>query len=165
MTSVFALVQNYRSSFYDAMKRLLVSALVLSSCLITASALADAEQGNLVINASGFADESGQAVANLFRAGDDVLHPPHTFVTASIKNGKATLIFPQLPYGSYAVSVFHDKNSNNKIDHIFFTPAEPLGFSNGFEISLFAGLPSFEKLRFSFDADTKPLDIAVRTVH
>ena len=146
--------------------RLLVSALVLSSCLATVSALADTVQGDLVINASGFADESGQAVANLFRVGDDVLHPPHTFVTASIHHGKATLTFPQLPYGSYAISVFHDKNSNNKIDHSFFMfPAEPLGFSNGYEVSLFAGLPSFEKLRFTFDADTKPVEITVRTVH
>ena len=162
MTSVFALVQNYRSSFYDAMKRLLVSALVLSSCLVTVSALADTVQGDLVINASGFADESGQAVANLFRVGDDVLHPPHTFVTASIHHGKATLTFPQLPYGSYAISVFHDKNSNNKIDHIFFTPAEPLGFSNAYEVSLFAGLPSFEKLRFAFTLDSKPLEISLK---
>ena len=74
-----------------------------------------------------------------------------------------TLIFPHVSYGSYAVTVFHDKNGNNEIDHnMLHMPSEPLGFSNNFKLNLFSGLPSYEKLHFEFSAETKPLDIVVR---
>jgi uncharacterized protein (DUF2141 family) len=161
MTNETVAMLNHQNIFSYAVKTLLVGALV-TICLVATSAIAETGHRDLVVRASGFADESGQAVANLFREGDDVLHKPHILVTASIQNGKATLTFPQLPYGNYAISVFHDKNSNNKIDHNFVNfPAEPLGFSNGFKLSLFSGLPSFEKLRFTFGADMKPMEIIV----
>lgn len=121
------------------------------------------ERGDLVINAGGFAHERGQAVANLFRDGEDVFHKPYRRVTAKIEVGKAVLVFPALQHGTYAITMFHDENGNNDLDHnIFHIPAEPLGFSNGFKLSLFSGLPSFEKLRFNFGPEGKALEITVK---
>jgi uncharacterized protein (DUF2141 family) len=142
-------------------------ALTVSLAFITAfamgTAMADSTQGDLIIHATGFADDSGQAVANLFSKGENVLEKPKTHVAVKILNGTATMTFAQVPYGSYAVTVYHDKNSNGEIDHNFMhMPAEPLGFSNGFKLSLFSGLPSYDKLHFEFSADSKPLEIIVR---
>lgn len=151
------------NDFLCAIRRRLAAACVLGCCLLTPLAWADAVQGDLLIHASGFADDTGQAVANIFRAGDNVLRAPYIRVTAQIQNVKATLTFPTLTYGSYAVSVFHDTNGNNQVDHnLAGMPAEPLGFSNGFKLGLFSGLPNYEKLRFEFSADTKPLEIVVK---
>jgi uncharacterized protein (DUF2141 family) len=141
----------------------LAAALVLVFCLATNSVLADSAEGDLVIQVSGFADASGQAMAYLFHKGDNVLEKPETNVSASIVNGFATLTFPKLTYGTYAVTVYHDKNGNSMIDHnMLHMPAEPMGFSNGFRLGLFSGFPSFEKLQFDFSSDTKPLAIVVK---
>lgn len=119
--------------------------------------------GDLVINAGGFGHERGQAVANLFREGDDVFHKPYLRVTTKIEAGKAVLVFPALQHGTYAITMFHDENGNNDLDHnIFHIPAEPLGFSNGFKFSLFSGLPNFEKLRFEFGPEGKAVEITVK---
>ena len=58
--------------------------------------------------------------------------------------------FKNLPYNVYAAIVVHDKNSNGIIDHRFGMPNEPLGFSNNWKLSLFSGMPTFQKLKFSF---------------
>ena len=119
----------------------------------------------LSIQVSGFSHERGHAVANLFREGDDVLKPDKAYqrVQAEIHGGKAMINFPGLAYGKYAVSVFHDENGNGTLDHnVFRFPAEPLGFSNHFHMSLFSGMPSFEKMQFSFAADTGVLDITLK---
>ena len=117
---------------------------------------------DLVVHVSGFSHEHGQAVARLFREKDNIFGKPYVRVVANIKQGNAKLIFPNVPYGEYAVTVFHDENANSELDHNFLSlPAEPLGFSNDFSLSPVSGMPSFEKLRFAFKADAAPLKIEV----
>lgn len=138
-------------------------ALALIAGLLGTPAAADAPSENMVVHVSGFTHARGQAVGNLFREGDDVFGKPYLRAVANIQHTTATLIFPNLPPGSYAITVFHDVNGNNDLDHNFLRfPAEPLGFSNGFTLSLFSGLPSFEKLRFSFGPNFQPLEISVK---
>ena len=137
----------------------------IASMVFCGAALAADLSPRLSIQVSGFTHERGHAVANLFREGDDVLKPDKAFrhVQAEIHDGKATIAFPDLAYGKYAISVFHDENGNGKLDHNFFgIPAEPLGFSNHFQLGLFSGFPSFEKLQFQFAADTGALEIALK---
>ncbi len=51
--------------------------------------------------------------------------------SASLKiaNGRATAQFSGLPAGTYAVGVFHDANSNGKLDTALGIPREGYGFS------------------------------------
>ena len=140
--------------------------LVFSAALFSSEdAFAADATGTLTIQVSGFAHERGHAVANLFREGDDVLkhNTAYRKVTAEIHDGKASINFPDLAYGKYAVSVFHDENDNGTLDHnAFHFPAEPLGFSNHFHMSLFSGMPSFEKLKFSFSMDKVVEEVTVK---
>ena len=137
--------------------------LALTVCLLGTATAADVPREGIVVHVSGFTHAGGQAIGNLFREGDDVFGKPYVRVVAGIQQNTATLVFPGLPQGSYAVTVFHDENGNNDLDHNFLRfPAEPLGFSNGFKLSLFSGMPSFEKLRFSFGPDFQPLEISVK---
>ncbi len=136
----------------------------LVMCMVATSAWADFQgEEDLILHVSGFTHDRGQAVANLFREGDDLFGKPFARVVADVRQGKATLAFARPQPGHYAVTVFHDENGNNTLDHNFLhLPAEPLGFSNGFKLSLFSGKPTFEKLRFAFGPGTKPLEISVK---
>ena len=136
---------------------------IFSMCLVMTSAWSDTLQDDLVIHVNGLTHDRGQAIASLFREGDDIFGKPYARVAGGIQQNKATLTFSGLPHGNYAVTVFHDENSNNDLDHnVLHFPAEPLGFSNGFKLSLFSGMPSFEKLRFAFGANAEPLEIPVK---
>lgn len=131
--------------------------------LLSTSVWAEQTQTFLSVQAGGFAHNQGQSIASLFRQGDDVFGAPYVRVTAPIMQGKSTLMFADIQPGDYALIVFHDENNNNDLDHNFLhLPAEPLGFSNGFELSLFSAMPSFEKLHFSYTLDSKPLQISVK---
>ncbi|MBI3772529.1 MAG: DUF2141 domain-containing protein [Gammaproteobacteria bacterium] len=139
-------------------------AVTLVSLIFSGTALAADSSGTLSIQVHGFSHERGHAVANLFREGDDVLKPDKAYrrEQAEIHDGSATINFPNLAYGKYAVSVFHDENGNGKLDHnVFRFPAESFGFSNNFHLGLFSGFPSFEKLQFPFSADTGVLEITL----
>lgn len=129
------------------------------------SAIAADGSGTLSIKVSGFKHERGHAIASLFREGDEVLNLNKTYRRAEVEihDGKASIEFPDLAYGTYAVSVYHDENSNGALDHnLFHFPAEPLGFSNQFQIGLTSGMPTFEKMKFQFSPDVGVVEIAVK---
>lgn len=84
-------------------------------------------------------------------------------VQGKISDKHAQLVFQNLKYGKYAVTVFHDENDNGTLDHnLLRMPAEPLGFSNGFQLGLFSGLPNFEKLQIVFGPGADTIGITVR---
>ena len=60
----------------------------------------------------------------------------------------ASFRFENLPPGAYALTVYHDKNSNGQLDKNFLLlPTERYGFSNNARIMMFF-LPSFGAARF-----------------
>lgn len=62
---------------------------MLAGCLAgTAAGADDASPANLVIHASGFVHNTGQAIASLFHEGDDVFKKPRARVVATISQGK-----------------------------------------------------------------------------
>jgi uncharacterized protein (DUF2141 family) len=122
-----------------------------------------ARAGTLVVEAAGFQGAAGHAYARLYRAGDDVVKAPWRLVRADVQAGRARFELAELPFGVYALVVHHDVNDNGKIDHAWTgLPAEPLGFSNGFTLGLFSGMPTFDKLRFAFGAGARAVRITVR---
>jgi len=143
-------------------KRIIVFILSILPSLAQA---ADPMSGDLTIVVGGFPSDRGHAIANLFREGDDVMKIDLAYLHARemISGNRAQLVFRNLKYGKYAVSVFHDENGNGILDHNFLHfPAEPLGFSNQFQLGIFSGLPSFEKLQFDFAPGAETIEITFR---
>jgi uncharacterized protein (DUF2141 family) len=121
--------------------------------------------GVLNVIASDFKDESGHAIAKLFRIGQNVRQRGQFEVKSDIRGGKASLIFPPLPAGEYAVVVFHDANDNGVIDHnLIGLHNEALGFSNAFKPSLISGLPTFDKLKFAHGKVAQTIHIRMESL-
>jgi uncharacterized protein (DUF2141 family) len=118
----------------------------------------------LTMEARDFESDSGQAVLFLFRDSDKIPKEPFRKVTAKISGHRSYLAIPDVENGAYGAILLHDFNMNGIIDHSFGLPSEPLGFSNGWKLGLFSGMPTFRKLRFLvFDSNrTYPIPIVYR---
>ena len=66
---------------------------------------------------------------------------------------ETTAVFVDVPKGDYAVTIFHDKNNDGKLNTNFIgIPKEPYGFSNN-PLAMF-GPPSYEKCLFQVKGNT-----------
>jgi uncharacterized protein (DUF2141 family) len=83
--------------------------------------------------------------------------------TASIAAAKTenTVVLKDLPAGEYAFAVFHDANSNAKLDkNMFGMPTEGFGFSNNAMGNM--GPPSFEQARFTLPSVGVTVHVSLR---
>ena len=77
-----------------------------------------------------------------------------------ISNGHAVCEFPGVKEGTYAVSVFHDENSNGKLDAKFMgMPREGVGASNNAKGHF--GPPKFDAAAFRFSGGRMELKITI----
>lgn len=118
-------------------------------------------QQKLNVYAENFKTDNGQAVANLFLKGESLKKKPAHQLISKIVDGKTVFEFTNLPYGDYAVIVFHDKNANGDLDHSWGMPSEPIGYSNDWSFSLFTGMPTFEKLKFNYSQQNNSITVKV----
>jgi len=138
-------------------------ALTGSICFLFLGFICNAQSlGTLTIDAANFKSDKGVAVVRLFREEDDVPKKPFLKASHKIVNGKSRIVFQNLAYGEYAAILFQDENSNGILDHRFGFPNEPMGFSNDWKLSLFSGMPTFQKLRFEFSENKSTYFIAIR---
>lgn len=78
-----------------------------------------------------------------------------------INDGTSVISLTGLAYGEYAVSVYHDRNDNRKLDTgLFGIPKEPLGTSNDAKIRF--GPPRYEDAVFELDQPTLSIQIPVK---
>jgi uncharacterized protein (DUF2141 family) len=109
-------------------------------------------QGRLVVKVTNLGDLKGQVMVGLFDKEDNFLKEPIKGVSAKATAEGQELVFENLPYGEYAVSVIHDENENGELDTFLVIPTEPYGFSNNVMGKF--GPPSFEQSKISFKNDT-----------
>lgn len=73
-------------------------------------------------------------------------------ISVEVTGPSETFVIKDLPKGTYAISLYHDRNSNGKCDRNFFgIPKEPYAFSQNFKPKLSA--PKFEDCQFELTDD------------
>ncbi|MGO1586173.1 MAG: DUF2141 domain-containing protein [Mesonia sp.] len=78
-----------------------------------------------------------------------------------VKNKKASIKIPDLPKGTYAISLYHDENEDTICNRNFIgIPKEPYGFSTNFKPKFSA--PSFKDCEFSFQ---ESLHLDINLIH
>jgi uncharacterized protein (DUF2141 family) len=96
-------------------------------------------------------------------------HLKEDFLTERVYRGKEERVtankmvvkFTDLPFGTYAISVFHDENENGQLDTgIFGIPKEPYGFGNN-AMGAF-GPPDFNEASIIFQANSPVQSISLR---
>jgi uncharacterized protein (DUF2141 family) len=69
--------------------------------------------------------------------------------------------FEDLPFGSYAVAVFHDENADSQMNvNKLGIPIEGIGFSGN--PRLWKGVPSFERVEFELTRDNTIVPIQLK---
>ena len=140
-------------------------------CLLLLSALpgagddhASAATGTLVVTLTGMKDDRGSLVYAMWSGPDGWLETNAVREGAApVVTGTSTIRFEQLPFGEYAISAYHDRNGNMKLDTgLFGVPKEPLGTSNDARIRF--GPPKYEDAVFTLDQPELAIEIPVKKI-
>ena len=117
---------------------------------------------DLTINVKGFPSSKGEAFIAIYRATDDfpVFGKQYKGKTTTISGTASKVVFSNIPSGSYAVAVYHDKNNNNVLDKNYLgIPTEAYGFSNNARRTFSA--PSFSEAAVVVN-NSKAINITVK---
>lgn len=117
--------------------------------LTTAFAGLPLHAATLEVEVSGLASPEGKVLIAVFNQAESWLKRPLVGRAAQpLPDGRAVLRFEDLPEGDYAISLFHDRNGNGRLDmNAMGMPTEPFAFSNNAMGNF--GAPTFEAARFS----------------
>jgi uncharacterized protein (DUF2141 family) len=149
----------------EKMKRLPIKnvlAIVFLALLVVGPSPAFSEStGKLMVDISGFPSSDGYAMVALtnsnesYKGGEDAaIAKTKTMVVGQ----KAQVIFTNLPYGWYGISLYHDENNNGKMDkNMMGIPKEAYGFSNN--AKGFFGKPDYKDVKFELKSSEKQIDI------
>lgn len=117
--------------------------------------------GELVLVITGFESSQGKAMVALVDSAE-------SFSQNELFRGYRLPIVDKrvkrsisLPYGEYAVKIYHDENANGKLDtRMLGIPAEGYGFSNNARGKY--GPPDYEEAAFMISGETTRMEIEVR---
>jgi uncharacterized protein (DUF2141 family) len=108
--------------------------------------------GTLIVSIIGFPSSDGFAMVALhdseksYQGGSPIAKKKE-----KVEGQKARVVFKDLPYGSYAVSIYHDENANGKLDtNPMGIPKEAYGFSNNARGSF--GKPGYQDVKFDLNS-------------
>jgi uncharacterized protein (DUF2141 family) len=119
---------------------------------------------NLIhVEIGGLRNDKGQVVCDLHSSADGFPKNGDKAVAhakSPISSGHAVCDFPDVKEGTYAVAVFHDENSNGKLDTNFMgIPREGVGASNNAKGHF--GPPKFNAAAFRYSSGRLELKITV----
>ena len=134
--------------------------------LVVSSALAQSQppqENQIHVEVVGLRNDNGQVLCALFSSAGDFPKKTDKAIargTSVISNRHAVCEFLSVAPGTYAVSVFHDENSNGKLDtNLMGIPREGVGASNDAKGHL--GPPKFDAAAFRFAGARLELKITI----
>ncbi len=121
-------------------------------------------EATLTVDVSGVKERKGKLQAALFNTAEGFpdSKPFRAEVLNITEQNKLQVVFKDVPPGSYAVAVYHDKNGNGKLDkNLLGIPVEDYGFSNDTRGTRLSA-PSFEDTQMQLTGQPAQVSIEVR---
>jgi uncharacterized protein (DUF2141 family) len=120
-----------------------------------------AEDFALDIEVRAMISPSGEINAGVFTGEDDFPRPPLGTLSVTPSARTVRLTFPDLEPGDYAVAVYQDRNSNNRLDTtVVRDPTEPWGISNDPRPN--DRSPTWDEAKFTLPAEGAKIVIELR---
>ena len=140
---------------------------ILALCLLSLArcvAQAASPQRSVIhVQVVGLRNDKGQVFCALYASAEGFPKDSQKAIrrdTSSISEKQASCEFSGIEPGTYAVSVFHDENSNGKLDTKFLgIPREGVGASNDARGHM--GPPKFDAAKFQFSGGRLNLKITI----
>ncbi|MBW2960515.1 DUF2141 domain-containing protein [Mesonia aestuariivivens] len=115
------------------------------------------ETTNLTIKVENISNDEGQLMVGLYTENNFLTKKPPYSQQVKIKNGKATIIFNDVPVGEYGICSFHDANANQKMDfQANGMPVEDYGISNN---PILYGPPTWGDAKFELTEGNQEITI------
>lgn len=133
-----------------------------SSLLFSQDELDSLQTGSLKLKIIGIENDEGTIAVALSNSREDYESYDTVYRAANIKiaNNAAEHIFDDLPFGEYAIKVYHDENSDGEINRNFLgIPSEDYGFSNNPSASF--GPADYDDAKFIFDKPMMHIEINI----
>ena len=106
------------------------------------------KHASIKITVTGLTSDDGKVKIAIYNSEQNWLKKAIYKGTVTISNKKSEWSIDNVPFGDYAISVFHDENSNGDLDTGFMRiPKEPYGFSNNAKASF--GPPKWSDAKLS----------------
>ncbi|MGB2959396.1 MAG: DUF2141 domain-containing protein [Bacteroidota bacterium] len=126
------------------------------------TAVDSTSRGDLTVIVKDLENDDGMVRIALSQSEEDYNSRGTPFRRASVPINErvARHTFTDIPYGEYAVKIFHDEDGDKELDTgLFGIPTEAYGFSNNASASF--GPPDFEDARFLFNKKILTIEISV----
>ncbi|MGL2993968.1 DUF2141 domain-containing protein [Flavobacterium sp. TSSA_36] len=126
----------------------------ITGLLTLIGSISFAQTTSLTVTVTGINNNAGKLTAEVYNSKGTFLKSAFKTTSSSIKSNTATVVFNDLPKSDYTLMVYHDENSNGKLDKNFIgMPKEAVACSNN--AKGFMGPPKFEDAKFSLVANSK----------
>lgn len=136
----------------------IILSLVIGTASIQAQEETTAEVQNILVTITDIKSDDGMVYIGLYDSEKTFLDKRYKSARSTIENNEAIITFANIPAGTYAVSVFHDENGNQKMDTNFMgIPKEDTGCSNN--AKGFMSAPKWKDAKFDVVDSTVTLTI------
>ncbi|SHI56297.1 Uncharacterized conserved protein, DUF2141 family [Mesonia phycicola] len=104
------------------------------------------ETATITIEVENISNDNGHLIVGMYTEDNFLKSKPEYSQQVKIKDGKATIVFNDVPVGEYGVSSFHDANDNQQMDfEPTGMPKEDYGLSNN---PMLYGPPNWNDAKF-----------------
>ena len=126
---------------------------ILSFIVTKSSAQPSSDKQDIVVKIVNVKSDEGKIYVGLYDSENSFLKTTYRGQVLSIENNACKTIFKDVPFGEYAISIYHDINSNAKLDKNFLgIPKEDYTCSNG--AKGFMGPPKWNDAKFRLENRT-----------
>ena len=123
-----------------------------------------AGEGDLTVELLGFRNQQGQVIASLFASAagfPDRMDKALQNRIVTLDADRVEMVFQNLPYGAYALSILHDENRDRRMETSWLgQPQEGFGFSGQPDYTF--GPPDFAAARILLLSPERRLTIQLR---